>query len=51
MNIKTTVSGAIAGLCPILNMFIPGVEAICGPVQAIALFFMGLFAKDANPVM
>lgn len=50
MNIKTTVAGVIAAVSSVVSMFVPGFEAITQPVTAIAVFLIGLFAKDANPI-
>ena len=45
-NWKTSVAGIIAGGCQLLDGLVPGISSICDAVTAIALFCMGLFAKD-----
>lgn len=50
MNIKTTISGVVAAVSSVVSMFVPGFEAITQPLTAIAVFLIGFFAKDANPI-
>lgn len=45
-DIKTTAAGTVAGACQMAGFFVPGLHAICDPISAIALFLIGLFAKD-----
>lgn len=45
-DVKTTVAGTVAGACQMAGFFVPGLHAICDPISAVALFFIGLFAKD-----
>ena len=47
-DLKTTVTGGVAGACQLAGFFVPGLHAICDPITAIALFFLGLFAKDKS---
>lgn len=43
---RTTVSGAIAGICQLIGIFVPGAQVLCDPISALALVLMGYFAAD-----
>lgn len=45
-DLKTTVTGAVAGACQLVAMFVPGAAAFCEPVSGLALVLLGWFAKD-----
>ena len=45
-NYKTTIAGGVAAICQALNLFVPGVHAVCDPVGAAALALFAWFAKD-----
>ena len=45
-DLKTTITGALAGACQLAGTFFPAAHAMCEPLSGLALVLFGWFASD-----
>lgn len=45
---RTTIFGATAGVCGLLDFFFPGLSAVCEPLGNAALILFAWFAADGR---